>query len=93
MPCAKTDVHPREYPTAGSSGVDPIAAILRKIPYIPNRGDESGFEAKETGSMVARRRRKAERRERKTRKLTDKNGAAKRGQTADEEKDKPHALC
>ena len=36
--------------------------------------------------MIERRRREGVRRERKTRKSTDKNGAAKQGQTADKEK-------
>ena len=36
--------------------------------------------------MLARQRREGEKRERNTRKSTDKNGAAKQGQTADEEK-------
>ena len=45
-----------------------------------------GFEAKEAGSMVVRRRREGERRERKTRKSDDKNGAAMRGKTVNEEK-------
>ena len=79
MPCAKTDTHPREYPAVGGGGVDPIAVILWRRPSNPDGGDESGLEANEVGRMVKRRRREVERRERKTRKLTDKNNAAKRG--------------
>ena len=74
MPCAKTDVRPREDTAAGGGGVDPIAKILWRRPSSPDAGDESGFEAKEAGSMVARRRQEGERRERKTGKSTDKNG-------------------
>ena len=79
MPCAKTDARLRGDPAAGGSRVDPIAAILQRIPSNPDGGDESGFGAKEADSIVARRRRKGERRERKTRNFTDKNGAAKQG--------------
>ena len=74
-----------DYPAAGGRGVDPIATILRQRPSSPNAEDESGFKAKEAGSMVARQQREGKRRERKIRKSTDKNGAAKRGQTAYEE--------
>ena len=88
MPCANPDASPREAPAAAGGGVNPIAIILRQRPSIPNGGDESEFEAKEAGSMVARRRREGERRERKTRKSTGNNGAAVRGQTADEEGEK-----
>ena len=77
MPCANTDTHPRENPAAGGGGVDPIDARLRQRPSIPNVGDESGFKAKGEGSMVARRRQEGEIRERKTRQLTEENGAAK----------------
>ena len=66
-----------DYPAAGGRGVDPIAVILRRRPSSPNGGDESGFEAKEAGSMVARRKQESEMRERKTRNRTEKNGAAK----------------
>ena len=83
MPRNKTDVRLREDPSAGGGGVDPIAPILWKRPSIPSRRDELGFEAKEAGSIVARRRQEGERWDWKTRKPTDKNGAAKRGQTAD----------
>ena len=86
MPCANKDTRPMDYPAAGGRGVDPIAVILRRRPSSPNGGDESGFEAKEAGSMVARRQREGERREQATRKPTEKNGAAKQGQAADEEK-------
>ena len=54
MPCAKTDALPREDTAAGSGGVDPISTIMRGRPYSPVRLDESGFEAKKSGSMVAR---------------------------------------
>ena len=86
MLCAKVKARPRDNPAAGGSRVDPIAVILRRRPSIPDAGDESGLYAKEAGSMVARRRSEGGRRKRKTRNLTDKNGAAKQGQTADEEK-------
>ena len=88
MPCNKTDVRLREDPSAVGGGVDPIAVILRKRPSIPSRRDELGFEAKEAGSIVARRRQEGERWDRKTRKPTDKNSAVKQGQTADEEEKK-----
>ena len=88
LPCSKTDALPREDPSAGGGKLDPIAAILRQRPSIPNRGNKSGFEANESGSMVERRQREGERRERKTRKSTDKNDTANRGQTAAEEKNK-----
>ena len=88
MPCANTDARAREDTAAGGGGVDPIAAILQRRPSIPDGGDDLGLEAKEAGSMVARRRREGERRDRKTRKSTGKNDAAKRGQTDDEERNK-----
>ena len=88
MPCANTDARLREDPAAGGGGVDPIAAVLRRRPSSPDGRDESGFEVKEAGSMVARRRQEGERRERNTRKSTGKNGAAKRGQTRYKEKTK-----
>ena len=83
-----TDTLLREYPVAGSGRVDPIAAILRLRSSIPNKGDDLGFKSKETGRMVDRRRREGKRREWKKINLTDNNGASKRGQTADEEKNK-----
>ena len=86
MPCAKTDARLREDTSAGGGGVNQITARLRRRPSSPNKGDTSGFEAKEAGSMVAGRRQEGERWERKIRKLTDKNGAAKQGQTANREK-------
>ena len=86
MRCAKTDVRPSEDPAAGGGRVDLIAVILRWGPSIPNARDESGFEAKKAGIMVERRQREGERRKRKTRKSTDKNGVAKQGHTADEDK-------
>ena len=91
IPCVKTYARPREDPAAGGGGVDPIAAILWRRASSPGAGEKLGFEAKEAGIMVARRRqegkiREGERPERKTRKPTDKNGAAKRGQTAEEDK-------
>ena len=88
MPCAKMDVRPREDPAAVGGRVDPIAHILLWRPSIPKAGDEFIFESKEAGSMVARRWWEGESQKQKTRKSTDKNGAAKRGQTADEEKNK-----
>ena len=57
MLCYKTDVHSREYPVAGVGGVDPVAARLWRRPSIPDAEDESGLEAKEAGSMMAKRRR------------------------------------
>ena len=65
--------------------VSPIAAILRQRPSSPDAGDKSGLYAKEAGNVVVRQRRKFRRRKRKTNKLTDKNGAAKQEQTADED--------
>ena len=56
MPCAKTDARLREDTAAGGGGVDLIAARLRWRPSSPDAVDNSGFEAKEAGSMVARRR-------------------------------------
>ena len=85
MPCAKKDTRLREDPVEGGGTVDPISAILRRRPSSPYAGDESGLEAKKAGIMVARQRREGKMRERKTRKSTAKNGAAKRGQTVDEE--------
>ena len=85
IPCDKTDARPREDPAAGGGRVDPIAAILWRRPSSPNRGDKSGFEAKEAGGIVERRQQEGERRERKKKKPTDKNRTAKQGQTADEE--------
>ena len=86
MPCANTDALPREDPTFGGGRVAPIAAILWRRPSRPYAGDKLGLYANEAGNIVARQCRKGRRHERKTRKLTDKNGAAKQGQKADEEK-------
>ena len=86
MPCAKTDARLREDYAAGCGGVDLIAEILQRRPSSSDTGDKLGFESKEAGIMVVRRQREGERREQKTRKSTDKNYAAKRGHTADEEK-------
>ena len=88
MPCAKTDARTREDPSKGGGGVNPVAVIFRRTPSIPDAGYESGFEAKEAGSMLARRQREGKRRERNTKKSTEKNSASKRGQTADDEKNK-----
>ena len=77
MTFAKADAHPREDPAAGGGGVDPISERFRRRPSSPDAGDELGFKAKVSGSMVLRRRQGGERRKRKTRKSTDKNGAAK----------------
>ena len=62
MPCAKEDARPREDPTDGGGRVDPIAARLQRIPSSPDTGDESGLEANDAGSMVARRRQEGGRR-------------------------------
>ena len=55
MPCVKTYTRPRENTNTGGVGVDLIAAILRQRPSRPDVGYELVFEAKESGSMVARR--------------------------------------
>ena len=88
MSCAKADARPREDPATGGGGVTPIAPRFRQRPSRLNARDDSGIEAKEAGSMVARRRQEDGRRKQKTRKKTDKNGAVKQGQTAEEDKNK-----
>ena len=54
MLCANMDACLREDSSAGGGGVDPIAVRLWQIPSSPDAGGESGFEAKDSGSMVAR---------------------------------------
>ena len=93
MPCAKADARPMEYPSARGGGVNPIAAILRQRPSSPNSGDELGLEVKESGTIVARQQQEGGRRKQKTRNSTDNNGAAKRGQTADEDKNKQRLIA
>ena len=44
----------REDSSAGGGRVDSIAVRLRQRPSSPDAGGESGFEAKDAGSMVAR---------------------------------------
>ena len=88
MSCAKTDTRQREDPAAGGDWFNPIAAILWQRPSSPNAGDKSGFEEKEAGSMVARQWQEGQSQERNTRKSTEKNGTAEKGQTADEKKNK-----
>ena len=88
MPWAKAYMRPREDTSAGGGGVAPIAARLRQRTYSPVSGEESGLEANESDNMVAKRRREGWRRKRKTINSTDNNGASKRGQTADKEKNK-----
>ena len=54
MPCAKMDAPLREDSDAGGGGVEPIAVRLRRRPSRPDAGGESGFKAKDAGSMAAR---------------------------------------
>ena len=86
MPYANTDAPPREDHASGGGGVNPIAVIFWQRPSSLDAGDKSWFEAKEPGRMVVRQKQEGEMQDRKTRKLTDKNGAAKQGHTADEGK-------
>ena len=54
MPCANMDARLRYDPTAGGGRVNQMAVILRQRPSSPDRGDKSGFEKNEAGSMVMR---------------------------------------
>ena len=65
--------------------VAPIAAILRWRPSSPDAGDRLGLYAKDAGNVVVRQQIKGRRWKQKTNKFTDKNGAAKQEQTADED--------
>ena len=85
IPCDKAHACTRGDPATGGVRVAPISANLWWIPYIPEAKDESGLEVKEAGNKVAKWQREGWRRKQKTGKLTDNNGAANRGQTADEE--------
>ena len=86
MPCAKVDALPVEDPAPVGGRVAPISTRLRQRPSCPDTGYELGLDAKEAGSMMARRRREGGMWEQKTRKSTDKNGVFDQGHTVDEEK-------
>ena len=86
MPCAKAYARLREDPASGGGGVSPIAARLRWIPSGPDSRDDSGLEVKEASNMVEKLRREGCRRKWNMRDSTEKNGAAKQGQTEDERK-------
>ena len=90
MPFSKADTPPRGDLSAGGGGVALIAAWFWRRSSGPNARYYSGLDVKEAGNMMAKRRKEGWSRKRKMRNSTDNNGVSKRGQTADEEKNKKY---